>query len=200
MVMTVNNLSILFRAATLLSLLNLTGCIENIRGASSTEIRQDIAVEVAPDNSYTWKAPELLVRHFRVTYCGYDRVYYRLSAVKPADSAQELQFRLVIDANYGLNTALKKMHDFNSVKFIDGSTLPITNVNHDVGRCQMFCEMYPACLYRDRADVELSLALLEASRHTGLVLTLASAEKDFEQLDLPAEYIDGFLQAVQNQK
>ena len=54
-----------------------------------------------------------------------------------------------------------------------------------------------ACLFRDRASFELSRTELDAAQLTGLNLSLYSDQQDYESIDLPANYIQGFLQAVQ---
>jgi hypothetical protein len=52
-------------------------------------------------------------------------------------------------------------------------------------------------LFHDRASLNLSLPELEAARLKGLGLTLSSGMQDYETIDLPANYIQEFLQAVQ---
>jgi hypothetical protein len=59
--------------------------------------------------------------------------------------------------------------------------------------------MVNGCLYRDRGAVVLSSEQLAAGRQAGLTLILSSADKDYESLDLPAQYIQGLLSAVQKQ-
>ena len=53
-----------------------------------------------------------------------------------------------------------------------------------------------ACLYRDRGQIELSRAMLETGRYVGLEFTLGSTDVSYEHVDLPANYVDGFIMKV----
>jgi hypothetical protein len=97
-----------------------------------------------------------------------------------------------IDAHYG-----GTLRHYDAIKFADGSSRPVGFHSHDTERCQFFNNMVYACLFRDRASLELSRSELEAARFKGLKLTLNSDKQGYESIDLPANYIQGFLQAVQ---
>jgi hypothetical protein len=176
-------------------LLNLAACTENVREATSLEIAQQIDWKAAADNTQTWTAPELQVRHFRLMFYGYDTVYYRLKALKSTGASDNTRYFLLIDANYGANPQLKQ-RNYSLAKLVDGTLLQMSNLDHDTGRCQYFSTMNFACLYRDRGEIELSRGMLEAGRHVGLELALGSADASYEHVDLPAAYVDGFIVKV----
>ncbi len=137
-----------------------------------------------------WRAPELEVRHYRTLFYGYDTVYYRLAAQKSPSGG--LRYQLSIDAHYGGD-----LRHYEAVKFADGSSRPLDRRQHDTERCQFFNSLVYACLFRDQVRLELSPAELEAAQGNGLRMTLSSAVQDYEAIELPANYIRGFLQAVQ---
>jgi len=178
----------------LMVLLALSGCAD-LRNASSADIRQLVTIKAAVNSSdQFWVAPELQVRRYRLQFAGFDTVYYYLYEVKPSPYAADLHLRLHIDANYG-----GVVRHYDQAKLPDGGVSQTQRLSHDVVRCQLFSNMVDACLFRDRGDIELSRAELEAGRINGLSLALSSASaKDYERLDLPAAYIDGFLQALPN--
>ena len=154
---------IFFRLAVILVLMQvLAGCTENVRGASPQIIEKLVKTEAdSISGKPVWFAPELQVRHFRTEFYGYNTVYYRLMALG-TDQPGKTSFRLIIDANYG---GAERRYE---LALIDGASYPTDHLRHDTERCQLFNNMYSACLYRDRADVELDLAKLEAGRHSGL--------------------------------
>jgi len=178
-------------AVLLAALLGLSGCTD-LRDASPAEIRTLVTVKTAVNGPEQFRvAPELQVRRYRLQFAGYDSVYYYLFAVKPQADADETHLRVHIEANYG-----------GVVRHYDQAKLPsgvsqTQHLQHDVVRCQLFGNMVDACLFRDRGDIELSRADLEAGRISGLMLVLSSAaDQHYEHIDLPAAYIDGFLQAL----
>ena len=61
----------------------------------------------------------------------------------------------------------------------------------------VFNSMVYSCLYHDRASFKFSHTELVAARMKELQLTLSSGKQDYESIVLPANYIQGFLQAVQ---
>jgi hypothetical protein len=180
-------------------LINLTACTENIRGASPEEIEKLIKQEVTPDKSgYVWTAPELQVQHYRMLFYGYNTVNYWLTATKSnLSTTNNTRFRLLIDANYGANPG--RQRNYSLAKSGDGVIWPLTNINRETGRCQFFNTLNFACLFRERAEIELSEDILTANQHTGFVLTLESQDTEYEQIDLPAEYINALLRAVHGQ-
>jgi hypothetical protein len=142
-------------------------------------------------------APDLNVQHFRVAFYGYNTVSYHLAAVKDNQSSS-LNYQLQFDAKYGIVGTYYVRH-YDVAKFQNGVLTPTTQLRHDALSCQVYGDMVNGCLFRDRANVVISAEQLEAGRQSGLTLILGSADKDYETLDLPAQYIDGFLKAVQNQ-
>ena len=188
----VSNFIRLYPIAVLVTVLLLSGCAD-LRNATSADIRQMVVLKAADDSSNQfWVAPELQVRRYRLKFAGYDTVYYYLYEVKPTLDAADLHLRVHIDANYG-----GTVRHYDQAKFADGVISQTQHLQHDVVRCQLFGNMVDACLFRDRGDIELSKAELEAGRINGLSFALSSAsDEGYEHLDLPAAYIDGFLQAL----
>jgi hypothetical protein len=174
--------------------MGLSGCAD-LRNASAADIRQLVTMKTANDSpDQFWVAPELQVRRYRLQFAGYDTVYYYLYEVKPTPDAAAMHYRVHIDANYG-----GAVRHYDQAKLLDGGVFQTQRLQHDVVRCQLFGNMVDACLFRDRGDIELSRPELEAGRINGLSLALSSAgAKDYERLDLPAAYIEGFLQALPN--
>ncbi len=166
----------------------LAGCASEAH-KSAAEYAQQTQLESSSENpTRIWSGPELEVSHFRMRFYGYDTVSYRLIAVKPDQANSPPLYRLFIEANYG-GTA----RHYNQAKFGNGVIYPTNHLNHEFLRCQFFGDMADACLFRDRADIELSLAELEAGSHTGLTVTLGSRDLDYETISIPAEYVEGFL-------
>jgi hypothetical protein len=140
--------------------------------------------------NFLWHGPALRVSHYRTLFYGYDSVDYRLNASKSI--ASSLKYEMSIDADYGGD-----LRHYDAVKFADGSSRQTVNHRHETERCQFFNSLVYACLFHDRASLELSRSELEATQLKGLRLTLSSDKQDYESIDLPANYVQGFLQAVQ---
>jgi hypothetical protein len=168
------------------------GCTD-LHALSSADFRRQVVVKSAENSpDKFWMASELQLRRYRLLFSGYDTVYYYLYAVKPQPDVEALHFRLHIDANYG-----GLIRHYDQAK-IAGGVYPAFHQRHEVVRCQLFSNMVDSCLYRDQAEIELSKTELEAARIDGLNLALSAKNaQDYEHLDLPAAYIDGFLQALQ---
>lgn len=185
----------------LTALAGLSGCSTNVRNASPLEIKQLTTVETDDKLNHTWTGPDLQLGQYRSIFRGYNTVEYRLVATKPDTEADGVAYKLEIDANYG-----GEERHYNVVKTAKGKTY---NTSHRVltrDRCEFFNNedtdmdhIVFGCLFRETADAELDLADLEAARQFGLTLTLGSGDTDYEQIDLPSQYIDGFLRAVRNQ-
>jgi len=139
---------------------------------------------------FVLRGPALRLSHYRTLFYGYDSVDYWLNALKSL--AGSVEYEMSIDADYGGD-----LRHYDAVKFADGSSRQTLNHRHDTERCQFFNSMVYSCLYHDRASLDLSPPELEAARLKGLRLTLSSGKQDYETIDLPANYIEGFLQAVQ---
>jgi hypothetical protein len=166
---------------------------------SAVEIEQQTKTLTFPGSPVEMlSAPQLQVRHFQELYYGYNTVYYNLAAYKSDQSANDTSYRLDFDANYGADHSAATSRHYNLAKTDNGMAFPTNHLRHEMVRCQVFRDIGDGCLYRDRATVELSLAELEAGRQSGMNLTLSSADKEYEHLYLPAQYVDGFLRAVQN--
>lgn len=177
----------------ILTALFCVACATDPRIATSQEIEQQVALKTKADNqTEIWSAPELRVSHFRIRFYGYDTVDYYLIAEKSLQQADaKVFFRLKIDANYG-----SPIRHYDIAHQDNGLDKPIEHMDHQSVRCQLFSDMYDGCLYRDRGDIELSLAELEKGRIVGINFTVKSSERNYEQIDLPPHYINGFLNVV----
>ena len=141
-------------------------------------------------NIFVWRGPALRVSHYRTLFYGYDSVDYWLNARKSL--AGSVKYEMSFDADYGGD-----LRHYDAVKFADGSSHQTINHRHDTERCQFFNNMVYSCLYHDRASLVLSESELVAARINGIQFTLGSGKKDYESIVLPANYIQGFLQAIQ---
>jgi hypothetical protein len=175
----------------LIAVASLLGCAANPREALPGSIAQSMKESVTVVGQYSvWRSPSLQVSHYRTLFYGYDSVYYWLVARKsPKGGAL---YEMSIAADYGGD-----LRHYDAVKSADGSSRQTVNHRHDTERCQFFNSMVYSCLYHDRASLELPQSELEAARLKGLHLTLSSGKQDYETIDLPANYIQGFLQVVQ---
>ena len=175
----------------LIAIVSLLGCAPNPRESLPSSIAQSVKESVmAVGQDFIWRGPALRVSHYRTLFYGYDSVDYWLNARKsPAGS---VKYEMSFAADYGGD----RRH-YDAVKFGDGSSRQTVNHRHDTERCQFFNSMVYSCLYHDRASLEFSHTELEAAKLKGLRLTLSSGTQDYESIVLPANYIQGFLQAVQ---
>jgi hypothetical protein len=139
----------------------------------------------------TWKAPEQITRNFRLLFYGYDTLYYRLTAAYADPQGEQLIYSLVIEAHYG-----GAPRNYQQIKLDDKQIIGNSTLDHDVERCQIFGNMTSSCLYRDKAAFVLAQSLLESHRQSGLKLTLATADKDYETVELTPQYIDQFLSTI----
>ena len=174
-----------------IALFSLWGCAANPREALPGSIAESVKESVTVVGQYSvWRSPSLQVSHYRTLFYGYDSVYYWLVARKsPKGGAL---YEMSIAADYGGD-----LRHYDAVKFPDNSIRPMVDQQHDTERCQFFNSLVYACLFHDRASLELSQSELEAAQLKGLRLTLSSDKQDYESIDLPANYIQGLIQAVQ---
>jgi len=176
----------------LIVFLGLVGCTGNIRKESSSSIAQSVTHTSMPGGEgLAWVGPELQVQHFRTLFYGHDTVYYRLAAREPSTTPGIPVYHMLIDAHYGGN-----LRHYDVVKFADGTLRPTADHQHGAERCQFFNNLVYACLFRDQVSLSLSRSELEDARANGLQFTLSSGTQDYERIELPANYVQGFLQAV----
>ena len=177
-------------AVGLATCLGLVGCSSHIRNASSSEIERLVSFDAHREQP-AWLAPELQVQHYRQLFYGYDTVYYRLAKLDGVERNGDASVQLLIDAHYGGD----RRH-YDLAKEADGTTRKTKARDHQAERCQFFNNLVYSCLYRDRASLDLQRSELEQARRMGLTITLSSSNADYERIELPPAYIDGFLQAT----
>ena len=181
-------------AAFLAAIMHVSGCAENVREESADTIAGRVKHLSTPDKQgLTWFAPELHMSHYRTLFYGYDTIDYRLAAPEYPKTTTNDGFRLLIDASYGGNI---RHYDF--ARLADVSTRAISHRQHDTERCQVFNSLISSCLYRDRFSLNLSRSDLENARVVSLQLLLTSGAQHYERIDLPSNYIQGFLKAIEN--
>jgi hypothetical protein len=76
----------------------------------------------------------------------------------------------------------------------------VSHKQHDVERCQIFNSLISFCLYRDRFSLNLSQSELELGLANGIILVLLSGTEEYETLDFPSNYLQGFFKAVRKNK
>jgi hypothetical protein len=181
-------------AAFLVTIIQVIGCAENIREESPDTIAGNVKhVSRLNKQDLTWFAPELHLSHYRTLFYGYDTINYRLAAPEYPESKMNDSFRLLIDSNYGGD-----IRHYNFARLDDASTRVISHHQHDTERCQIFNSLISSCLYRDRFSLNLSRSDLENARVSGLYFLLTSGSQNYERIDLPSNYIQGFLKAIEN--
>ena len=185
----------IYRAIFLASIIQV-GCVENVRNESPDAIAGSVKhVSRLDKQDLTWFAPELHLSHYRTLFYGYDTMDYRLAAPEYPQTKTNDGFRLLIDASYGGDI---RHYDF--AKLADDTTRVINHHQHDIERCQVFNSLLSSCLYRDRFSLNLSQSDLQNARVSGLQLLLTSGAQHYERIDLPSNYIQGFLKAIENSK
>ena len=180
----------------LAAIIQILGCVENVREESSDTIAGSVKhVSRLDKQALAWFAPALHQSHYRTLFYGYDTIDYRLAAPEYPEILTNDGFRLLIDASYGGDV---RHYDF--ARLADDTTRVINHYQHDIERCQVFNSLISSCLYRDRFSLALSRSDLENARATGLQLLLTSGAQHYERIDLPSNYIQGFLKAIENSK
>ena len=183
-------------AVFLAAIIQVVGCVENVRGESPDAIAGSVKhVSRLDKQDLTWFAPELHLSHYRTSFYGYDTMDYRLAAPEYPRTKTNDGFRLLIDASYGGDI---RHYDF--ARLADDTTRVINHYQHDIERCQVFNSLISSCLYRDRFSLNLSQSDLQNARVSGLQLLLTSGAQHYERIDLPSNYIQGFLKAIENSK
>jgi len=185
-----------FCNAAFLAAIIQVGCVENVRDESPDAIAGSVKhVSRLDKQDLTWFAPELHLSHYRTLFYGYDTMDYRLAAPEYPQTKTNDGFRLLIDASYGGDI---RHYDF--ARLADDTTRVINHHQHDIERCQVFNSLISSCLYRDRFSLNLSQSDLQNARVSGLQLLLTSGAQHYERIDLPSNYIQGFLKAIENSK
>ncbi len=171
-----------------------SGCTQNVREQSPDAIAGSVNHVSSTDYpDLTWFAPELHVSHYRTLFYGYDTVDYRLAAPEHPNNQANPGYRILVEAHYGGNV---RHYDF--AKMPDASTHEVSHKQHDAERCQIFNSLISSCLYRDRFSLYLSMSKLESGLTNGIKLLFRSEKQEYETLDLPSNYIQGFLKAIEN--
>lgn len=170
----------------------LPGCGANTRDAPSAAAGKPAGGEAVSPQTHLVRGPELHMQKYRTLFYGYNTVSYHLEAIKPDSPPGAASYRLVFDANYG---AQKERH-YDLAIMANGVSYPLVDSRRDTQRCQLFGDMVSACIFRQRSAVELDAATLEAARQSGLVVTLGSKDIAYESLELPGDYVTGFLRSV----
>jgi hypothetical protein len=170
------------------------GCTQNVREQSPDAIAGSVKHISRPGQpNLAWFAPELHISHYRTLFYGYDTVDYRLAAPEHPETKTNRSFRLLVDAHYGGN-----LRHYDFAKMPDASIREVVHDQHDTERCQIFNSLISSCLYRDRFSLNLSRSELELGLAEGIQFLFRSQTQDYERLDLPSNYIEGFLKAVDN--
>jgi hypothetical protein len=176
--------------AFLTSIMYISGCAENVREESADTIAERVKHVSTPDKpGLTWFAPELHISHYRTLFYGYNSIDYRLAGPETTTNDGS---RLLFDASYGGNI---RHYDF--ARLANESTRVIRHHQHDIERCQLFNRLISSCLFRDRFSLYLFRSDLENARVGGLQLLLTSGAQHYERINLPSNYIQGFLTAIE---
>lgn len=179
-----------FIAATI----GISGCAQNVREQLPDAIAESVKYVSRPDQpDLAWYAPELHISHYRALFYGYDTLDYRLAAPEQPVNKAKPSYRLLVDAHYGGN-----VRHYHFVKMPDASTREVSHEQHGAERCQIFNSLISSCLYRDRFSLNLSRSELELGLVKGIQLLFRSETQAYETLDLPPNYIQGFLKAIEN--
>ncbi len=174
----------------------LSACANNVREAPADKVACWVEHSKIPDKQgFSWFAPALHASQYRILFFGYDTLNYRLVAPEPSAPEPNPGFRLLIDANYG---GAIRHYDF--AEFSGQSSRALSQQKHIAERCQIFNSLISSCIYRDELSLSLSKAELEQAQVAGLHLLLSSESKPYEQIDLPSNYIQGFLKAIGSAK
>jgi len=143
------------------------------------------------DGAESWRAPELEHRRYRADLGIYDTLYYGLMASKAQTAGEAPRFEIWFGSHYG---GTKPRH-YATAKSDNGSR-PLQNLRQATERCQEFANLTSACVYHDSASMVISREQLENAKNLGLKFVLSSGSEDYETIELPAHYVQGFLDAV----
>jgi hypothetical protein len=195
-VMKYYNVLILSCAVSLTAVIGISGCTQNVREQSPDTIAGSvIPVSRADSPDLVWFAPELHISHYRMLFYGYDTVDYRLAAPENPENRATQGFSLLVDAHYGGNV---RHYDFAKMPYT--SIREVSHKQQDTVRCQIFNSLISSCLYRDRFRLNVSRSELELGLVQGIQLLLRSETQEYETLDLPSNYLKGFLKAIEKLK
>ncbi|WP_156829904.1 hypothetical protein [Methylovulum miyakonense] len=174
-----------FLAATL----HISGCAENIREAPANIITNYTEHLAAPDDKgFAWFAPELHNSHYRPLFFGYDTLDYRLAAPEHADGNN---VSLLFKVSYGGD-----VRHYDITKDAEGTSHTIKQLKHHAVRCQLFNSLISSCLYEGQYSLTLSRSDLEQISKAGLQLQSINGSQLYEHIDLPKDYVQGFLNAI----
>ena len=180
----------------LAAIIQILGCAENVREDSPETIAGSVKhISRLDKQALAWFAPALHQSQYRTLFYGYDTIDYRLAAPEYPKTLMHDGFRLLIDASYGGD-----VRHYNFARLAGDTTRMINHYQHDIERCQVFNSLISSCLYRDRFSLALSRSDLENARVSGLQLLLTSGAQHYEHIDLPSNYIQGFLKAIESSK
>ena len=178
-----------FFMALFMALLHIAGCTENIREAPANLITKSTEHRATPDDKgLAWFAPELHISQYRALFFGYDTLDYRLAAPDHADGDH---VSLLFKVSYGGNI---RHYDIATAADADGTRHTIKQQNHHAVRCQIFNSLISSCLYEGQFSLTLSRADLAHISKAGLQLQSINGNR-YEHIDLPVDYVQGFLNA-----
>ncbi len=174
----------------LMTLAGLTGCADNIRDAAPDVVAKDTRVITSAEGT-VWRGPELEHRHYRTDLGGYDILSYGLMATKGTVANSVPHFQFWFSSHNG-----GKDRHYSIIRLADGSAKPMESQHHNSERCQEFANMTNACIYHDSGVVRFTRDELENAKNLGLKFHLSSGSENYEPIELPSRYIQGFLEAI----
>lgn len=167
----------------------LSACGLTLRHAPPEEIaRMTTKTQIPGQPAVELRAPLLRVEHWRVSLGGQDTQSFRLVGRIETGSRSPLRNWLTVETEYGGKPA-----GYRAARFPDGSLRPLSDVHHTVLRCQEFNALQSACLYRDRMMIDLTGDEIDRYAKTGLTVRLVGKSGDLEKIQVPSNYLQGYL-------
>jgi hypothetical protein len=173
----------MYRLALLLAVsLGLSACANNDKKISSWEVNDVYQSTIASPNGATGKTyigPSINTMGEDNTY-----VMFNIRSEQPAQSGKtyELQVHL---------TYFTQMRNYDSATLLNGPATSFKVISREAGLCEA-----RGCMFKELLSVKLTDAFLKQNIKEGFELTLSSKAGISTVVYIPAQYLKGYLKAV----
>lgn len=169
----------------------LIGCT-GAKNYSPNEIANLVKIESSEfDDKATIVGPKIQTTHSEGLLSIYHNDF-RLRGWKSKNSNQPTSFQLYIQVEYVRGS----WAFFQSASFVGGKTVDLTKIKRDVSSCSSGS----GCIYSEIVGLEVKVPFLEKQKSSGFRVRLNSKSGATTVLEVPANYIQGYLSAFARAK
>ena len=169
----------------------LSGCAQNAALIPADDFAKKVAVNTSDfDTDLKYVAPKLYGFKKRGLLSAGDRMKLNLRGWKDKATGK-VRHQLYIVIEYD-----NDWRHYQSASFLGGSNQDLTVIDREVTGCHSYSSLGVFCDYRETLGLSFSDTDLNAAKEEGLKIRINAKSGHENILELPANYIKGYLQAT----